>query len=36
VAAVDGALDFPMVRDGREHHVRVELGPDVTPHYVPR
>jgi N,N'-diacetylchitobiose phosphorylase len=36
VAAVDGALDFPIVRDGREHRVRVQLGPDVTPRYVPR
>jgi cellobiose phosphorylase len=34
--AMDGALEFPIVRDGHEHHVRVELGPDVAPHYVPR
>jgi cellobiose phosphorylase len=36
VSARDGVLEFPIVRDGREHYVRVVLGSDVTPHYVPR
>jgi N,N'-diacetylchitobiose phosphorylase len=36
VSARDGVLEFPIVRDGREHYVRVALGSDVTPHYVPR
>ena len=33
---VDGAVVMAAARDGREHRVRISLGPDVRPRYAPR
>jgi N,N'-diacetylchitobiose phosphorylase len=36
IAASDGELAIPLMLDGGEHVVRVQLGPDVGPRYAPR